>query len=100
MLPTPPRFAPRQPALTGRARSGYNTPRLGSAAMTPTMSGTALFKELVSGRRRGTWATIARLSLSVASVPYGAGIRVKNRLFDAGWKRVSRAGVPVVSVGN
>jgi tetraacyldisaccharide 4'-kinase len=64
------------------------------------MSGAALFKELVSGRRRGACATIARLGLSAASVPYGVGIRLKNRLFDAGWQRASRAGVPVVSVGN
>jgi tetraacyldisaccharide 4'-kinase len=58
------------------------------------------FRDLVSGRLRGLGPTIARVGLSAASVPYGAATRLRNRLFDAGWKRVHRAGVPVVSVGN
>jgi tetraacyldisaccharide 4'-kinase len=58
------------------------------------------FHDLVSGRRRGLGPTLARLGLSAASVPYGAAVRLRNRVFDAGWKRQHRAGVPVVSVGN
>jgi tetraacyldisaccharide 4'-kinase len=34
------------------------------------------------------------------SVPYGWAVRARNRLYDWGWKRVVRAEVPVVSVGN
>src|SRR5262245_1460980 len=41
-----------------------------------------------------------RLALRAASVPYGWGVRLRNRLYDRGWKRVARAPVPVVSVGN
>jgi tetraacyldisaccharide 4'-kinase len=58
------------------------------------------FHDLVSGRRRGLGPALARAALAVASVPYGAAVRLRNRLFDAGWKRQHRAGVPVVSVGN
>ncbi len=58
------------------------------------------FHDLVSGRRRGLGPALARAGLTAASVPYGAAIRVRNRLFDAGWKSRHPAGVPVVSVGN
>lgn len=43
---------------------------------------------------------LARLGLRVASVPYGIGIRTRNTLFDRGLRKVHRASVPVVSVGN
>jgi tetraacyldisaccharide 4'-kinase len=59
-----------------------------------------MFHDLVSGRRRGVGPALARLGLAAASIPYGAGIRIRNRLFDAGWKRRHRVGAPVVSVGN
>ncbi|MCI0640884.1 MAG: tetraacyldisaccharide 4'-kinase [Gemmataceae bacterium] len=38
--------------------------------------------------------------MSLASVPYGCGARLRNWLFDRGWKKRFRAAVPVVSVGN
>jgi tetraacyldisaccharide 4'-kinase len=34
------------------------------------------------------------------SVPYGWGVRLRNQLYDRGWKRRLKADVPVVSVGN
>ena len=43
---------------------------------------------------------IARAGLRVASWPYGLAMRVRNRAFDRGRKRVHTAAVPVVSVGN
>jgi tetraacyldisaccharide 4'-kinase len=51
-------------------------------------------------RGRGPGARAARVALGFASIPYGLAVRVRNRLFDRGWKRIHRAGVPVVSVGN
>jgi tetraacyldisaccharide 4'-kinase len=60
----------------------------------------AQFHDLVGGRRRGFGAMIGRAGLSAASLAYGAGVRLRNQLFDAGWKRVHCAAVPVVSVGN
>lgn len=55
---------------------------------------------LIRGQRRGPLATAARAGLRLASWPYGLGAWTRNRLFDRGWKRVNRAAVPVVSVGN
>jgi tetraacyldisaccharide 4'-kinase len=43
---------------------------------------------------------LQRLGLRAVSVPYGLAVRVRNWLYDRGWKRVVRAAVPVVSVGN
>ncbi len=41
-----------------------------------------------------------RLGLRLLSAPYGLGVRLRNGLYDRGWRRVERAAVPVVSVGN
>jgi tetraacyldisaccharide 4'-kinase len=41
-----------------------------------------------------------RLLLWLASWPYGLAIRLRNLAYDRGWKKVHRASVPVVSVGN
>jgi tetraacyldisaccharide 4'-kinase len=58
------------------------------------------FHELVSGRRGGAGAALLRVGLSALSVPYSAGVHVRNWLFDWEWKRVHRAAIPVVSIGN
>jgi tetraacyldisaccharide 4'-kinase len=58
------------------------------------------FHALVRGERRGPLASLARLGLWGASWPYRLGVRVRNGLFDRGWKTVHRVPVPVVSVGN
>jgi tetraacyldisaccharide 4'-kinase len=55
---------------------------------------------LIRNERRGPLATAARAGLRLASWPYGLGSWARNRLFDAGWKKVHRAAVPVVCVGN
>ena len=64
------------------------------------MASTAFFHDLVSGRQRGISASLVRFGLLLASVPYGWASALRNRLFDLGWKRREKAGVPVVSVGN
>jgi tetraacyldisaccharide 4'-kinase len=58
------------------------------------------FRELVSGRRRGLAASLARGLLRLAELPYSWEVRRRNRAFDAGRRTAERAGVPVVSVGN
>ena len=58
------------------------------------------FHALVRGERRGPLASLARLGLWGASWPYRLGVGVRNGLFDRGWKKVHRAAVPVVCVGN
>lgn len=57
-------------------------------------------RALISGERRGVLSTCARTGLSVASLFYGAGIHVRNFAFDRGWKKIERAAVPVISLGN
>jgi tetraacyldisaccharide 4'-kinase len=58
------------------------------------------FHSLIAGRRRGVGAALLRGALRTLSVPYGWAVRLRNRLYDRGWKRIKRAPVPVVSVGN
>ena len=58
------------------------------------------FRELVSGKRRGVGATVARGALRLAEVPYSLAVRWRNRQFDTGGKPVERVGVPVISIGN
>jgi len=63
-------------------------------------SRTAFFHSVISGQRRGAGATLLRLGLRLASVPYGLATALRNTLYDHGWKKCQSAGVPVVSVGN
>ncbi len=58
------------------------------------------FHALVRGEARGPAAGLARAGLWWARLPYGAAVRLRNRLFDLGLRKVARAPVPVVSVGN
>jgi tetraacyldisaccharide 4'-kinase len=55
---------------------------------------------LIGGRQRGLGAALLRGGLRLLSVPYGWATRLRNRLYDRGWKRCHQAAVPVVSVGN
>ncbi len=58
------------------------------------------FKALVSGEKRGVAAMLFRGGLRTLSFGYTLAATVRNRLFDAGWKKTHQPGVPVVSVGN
>ena len=58
------------------------------------------FRELVSGRRRGLTASLARGLLAAVEVPYSLAVRWRNRRYDTGRAEVSRVDAPVVSVGN
>ncbi len=60
----------------------------------------ARFHAIVRGTARGPVPTLARAAMWWARLPYGVGVRVRNTMFDRGLKRVTRAPVPVVSVGN
>jgi tetraacyldisaccharide 4'-kinase len=64
------------------------------------LSLTQPYLDLVSGRKRGVTATIARSLLRAGSWPYGSVVWLRNRLFDRGWLHIKRAPVPVISVGN
>ena len=58
------------------------------------------YRALTSGESRGVLAGLQRLGLWLLSIPYRLGVRVRNRLFDIGWKKSVKVAVPVVSVGN
>lgn len=62
--------------------------------------GPSEFRDLVSGRRRGFAATLARAALRAIETPYAAAVRLRNWRFDTGRAPAHRAEVPVVSVGN
>jgi tetraacyldisaccharide 4'-kinase len=55
---------------------------------------------LVSGKRRGMGATVARGALRLAEAPYSLAVRWRNRQFDNGGSPIARVGVPVISIGN
>ena len=58
------------------------------------------FRDLVSGRRRGLAAHLARLGLRAVETPYTLAVRWRNRRYDTGKAEIRRVGVPVISVGN
>src|SRR3954452_4630731 len=58
------------------------------------------FRDIVSARRKGLLATLARGGLRVAEVPYTFAVSVRNRRYDRQAAEVHNAGVPVISVGN
>jgi tetraacyldisaccharide 4'-kinase len=60
----------------------------------------AQFHEVISSRRRGPVAALARGLLRLAEAPYSLAVRWRNRRYDQGSAAVERAGVPVVCVGN
>ncbi len=55
-----------------------------------------LHRRIAADGERPWWAPL----LVAASVPYGAVVRVRNRLFDAGVRRAARVSAPVICVGN
>jgi tetraacyldisaccharide 4'-kinase len=58
------------------------------------------FRELVSGRRHGLAASLARFALGFIEPPYTLAVQWRNRRYDQGRAIVQRVPVPVVSVGN
>ena len=61
---------------------------------------TQRYLDLVTGRSRGVFPTLARGGLWLASGPYGVAVRLRNLAFDRGWWRGTKVTVPVVSIGN
>jgi tetraacyldisaccharide 4'-kinase len=58
------------------------------------------FRDLVSGRRLGVTAALARTGLRVASMPYAWVVAARNRRYDRGAIEIHRPAVPVLSIGN
>jgi tetraacyldisaccharide 4'-kinase len=55
---------------------------------------------VLSGSDRSIKSRFLRGLLTVVSWPYGWVIRFRNWQFDRGWKKNSRCGLPVISIGN
>lgn len=60
----------------------------------------SFYLDIISGRRRGVTGPLLRSLLSAASPIYGIACGLRNLAFHCGWKRIHRAGVPVISIGN
>jgi tetraacyldisaccharide 4'-kinase len=58
------------------------------------------FRNLVSGNRRGLWASLLRTSLRVVEIPYTAVVRWRNARYDSRPEMIQRVPIPVISVGN
>ncbi len=54
----------------------------------------------MSGQAHGLWPALLRGGLRLASLPYHLAIRLRNGMYERGWKQRHKAPVPVVSVGN
>ncbi|MCA9180878.1 MAG: tetraacyldisaccharide 4'-kinase [Planctomycetales bacterium] len=58
------------------------------------------FRQLLTASQAGVGVQALRWCLRAASLPYGAVMLVRNLCYDRGLLRMSRATVPVISVGN
>lgn len=57
-------------------------------------------RDLLSGQTIGPAATLLRAALSLLSMVYGVIVVVRNLLFDFGLRRIHRARVPLICLGN
>jgi tetraacyldisaccharide 4'-kinase len=57
-------------------------------------------EDLLSGKSNHLRSIVARAWLWCASQPYSAAVWGRNQAYDRGWKRITKATVPVISVGN
>jgi len=58
------------------------------------------FREVVSGKRKGPLATLIRVGLSLAEIPYTFAVRIRNRHYDLVATKSHRVSVPVICIGN
>lgn len=58
------------------------------------------YRAILDGSRRGLGTSFLRFLLRLGSIPYRLAVEVRNFAYDAGWRTISTAEVPVISVGN
>ncbi len=56
--------------------------------------------DIVTGKNRDWYASLARLGLDMASVPYGIVTELRNRAYSMGVVPVRGVSAPVISIGN
>jgi tetraacyldisaccharide 4'-kinase len=71
-----------------------------SGQIEPVVVDEQAFRSLVSGQTTGLVPSFQRLVLRLFSLVYGSIIRMRNRMFDLGFKPIRTAPVLVISVGN
>ncbi len=59
-----------------------------------------IVQEILSGRRKGFWAALARALLGSLSLPYRLAVAMRNRLYDRKLRAVHCIDCRVISVGN
>lgn len=64
------------------------------------MNWTQLYFAIISGRCRGLPSSMARIILSILSLPYAICAAVRNLQYDLRLKNSYRASIPVISIGN
>ncbi len=58
------------------------------------------YKRIISGEAAGLVPALVRYVLAAVALFYGLSVRLRNMAYDAGWKKVIKLPVPVISVGN
>lgn len=58
------------------------------------------YKRIISGEAAGLVPALIRYVLAAAAFVYGLVVRLRNMAYDAGWNKVVKLPVPVISVGN
>ncbi len=66
----------------------------------PQHSWSDYVRDVQTNRRRDLPAILLRLVLRVASWVYAGLVACRNLAYSAGWKRIHRASLPVISIGN
>jgi tetraacyldisaccharide 4'-kinase len=56
--------------------------------------------DILSGNSNTLRSILIRAGLWCLSQPYAAAVWGRNKAYDRGWKKVSKASIPVISVGN
>jgi tetraacyldisaccharide 4'-kinase len=57
-------------------------------------------RDVMSGSATGLRAAALRVALGAVEPIYAAAVRLRNQLFDRGFRKIHRLSVPVVSIGN
>src|SRR4051812_46101092 len=89
-----------KPATWRSVGVSHSRGRLLKSQTAPRLFTPSEFHDLISGRRRGFAASLCRAMLAAAEVPYSLAVRLRNWRYDTGRAAITRAPIPVISVGN
>ncbi len=58
------------------------------------------WRAISNGTAKDALAYVWRAIFWAIRIPYGIGVRLRNALFDWGWKKIEKVEIPVICVGN